>query len=209
MRPAFAGKCMAVALACVHSAAEPVRVLRRFGFPKTSRGKCTWMLCCCKSFDAYTCHCLGFGKWKIESEEGQLLEWALQILLSSFLPLAGAGFLLHWVMAAMTFGSWPPRASHKASEALTIASAVFWILVPTASRMEGGSQIKNIARIRSLSGLTPCGRCCLSFPMRTLGLRPCISMGSQSSSKYGCHLLFPNCPSKTSFKRWKGWSDSL
>jgi hypothetical protein len=33
IRPAFAGKCMAVAVACVDSAAEPVRVWRRFSFP--------------------------------------------------------------------------------------------------------------------------------------------------------------------------------
>jgi hypothetical protein len=42
---------------------------------------------------------------------------------------------------------------------------------------------KNMERKRSLSGETPGGRCCLSFPMRTLGLRPCISMGSRSNSK--------------------------
>ncbi len=122
------------------------------------------------------------GFWKVkklEPEEGQLLERALQFLLSFFLPLAGAGFLLRWVMAPVTVGSWPPRASHKASEALTIATAVFCFPALTASRMEGGSQIKIIPRKRSLSGLTPCRRCCMSFPMRMLGLRPCISMGSQ------------------------------
>ncbi len=68
--------------------------------------------------------------------------------------------------------------------------------------------IKNIAK-RPDSGLTPGGRCCLSFPVRMLGLRPCISMGKQSKSKYECHLLFPNCPSSTSFKWSKGWSESL
>jgi hypothetical protein len=42
---------------------------------------------------------------------------------------------------------------------------------------------KELARNRSVSGETPGGRCCFSFPMRTLGLRPCISMGRRSSSK--------------------------
>jgi hypothetical protein len=32
-------------------------------------------------------------------------------------------------------------------------------------------------------GETPGGRCCFSFPMRTLGLRPCISTGRRRSSK--------------------------
>jgi hypothetical protein len=37
---------------------------------------------------------------------------------------------------------------------------------------------------KKLSGeKTPGGRCCFSFPMRTLGLKPCISMGRCSSSK--------------------------
>jgi hypothetical protein len=80
-------------------------------------------------------------------------------------------------------GSWPPRASHRASAAFTIAAAVPWEPAPTASRMEGGRRIRNMARKRSLSGEIPGGRCCLSFPMRTLGLRPCISTGRRSNSK--------------------------
>jgi hypothetical protein len=64
MRPAFAGKCMAVAVACLDSAAEPVKVWQRFSFPKRSREKCTLMLCCLESCDIYTCHYLGFGKQK-------------------------------------------------------------------------------------------------------------------------------------------------
>jgi hypothetical protein len=34
-----------------------------------------------------------------------------------------------------------------------------------------------------VSKLNPGGRCCWSFPMRTLGLRPCISMRRRSKSK--------------------------
>ncbi len=129
------------------------------------------------------------------------MERALPFLLSFFLLLAGAGLLLCRVVAVTTMGFWPPRASHKASVALTIATTFLWFPAPTASRMKGGGRIKNIARKRSLSRRKPCGRYCLSFPMRMLGLRPCISKGSWSSSKLDCHLLFSNCPSKTSFKR--------
>ncbi len=78
-------------------------------------------------------------KKKLEPEEGQLLGRALPFLFSFFLPLAGDGLLLRGVVAAATVDSWPPQASHKASAALTIATAVLWFLVTTASRMEGRS----------------------------------------------------------------------
>ena len=48
MRPAFAGKCMAVAVACVEFATKQVRVWRHFSFPNRSRGKCTCVLWCVK-----------------------------------------------------------------------------------------------------------------------------------------------------------------
>ncbi len=69
---------------------------------------------------------------------------------------------------------WPPQESHRASAAFIMAAAVPWAPAPTVSLIYGRRRIKNIARKRSLSGDTPAGRCCLSFPMRTLGLRPCI-----------------------------------
>jgi hypothetical protein len=61
---------------------------------------------------------------------------------------------------ATTVGSWLPLVSYKASVVLTIAAAVLWFLEPTASHMEGGSRIRNIARNKSLSGLTLCRRDC-------------------------------------------------
>ncbi len=79
--------------------------------------------------------------------------------------------------------AWPPRASHRASTAFPMSAAIPWAPAPTVSLMDGGRQNKNFARKRSLSGDTPGGRCCLSFPMRTLGLRPCIYMGRRSNSK--------------------------
>jgi hypothetical protein len=85
------------------------------------------------------------------------------------------------------------------------------LVVVSSYRFSHGrrKQIRNIARKRSVLGETPGGRCCLSFPMRTLCLRPCISTGRRSSSKYDCHLLFLNCQSKVPFKQSKGSSDSL
>jgi hypothetical protein len=108
---------------------------------------------------------------------------ALPPLLSPLFLLLGAGLLLRCVEASATVGSWPPRGSHRASATFTMAVAVPWAPAPTVSLIDGGRRIKNIARKRSLSGDTPGGRCCLSFPMRTLGLRPCISTGRRSSSK--------------------------
>ncbi len=78
---------------------------------------------------------------------------------------------------AESWQSWPPRASHRASAAFTMAAAVMWLPAPTVSRMDGGRRTRNIARKRSLSGETIGGRCCFNFPMRTLGLKPYISMG--------------------------------
>jgi hypothetical protein len=96
----------------------------------------------------------GFWKEKKSEPEGrQLLEQALPFLLSFFLLLGGAGLLMRWVVAASTMGLWPPQASHKGSAALTIATAALWFLAPEG--MEGGRQIKDIAKKRSLSGLTP------------------------------------------------------
>ncbi len=99
------------------------------------------------------------------------------------LPAAGSGAPALLCRGAATIGSWQPRASQRGSAALTMAAAVPWVPAPTDSLMDGGRRIKNIARKRLLSGDTPGGRCCLSFPMRTLGLRPCISMGRRSNSK--------------------------
>ncbi len=99
------------------------------------------------------------------------------------LPAARSGDIHRWVEAAATGGSLPPRGSHRASAAFTMAAAVSWVSAHTASLIDGGRRIKNIERKRSLSGDTLGGRCCLSFPMRTLGLRPCISMGRRSNSK--------------------------
>jgi hypothetical protein len=105
---------------------------------------------------------------------------ALPPLLLPLFPLLGVGLLLRCVEAAATKGSWPPRMSHRASTAFTMAAAVPWAPAPTVSLIDGGRSIKNIARKRSLSGDTPGGRYFLSFPMRALGLRlnDIFSLGS-------------------------------
>jgi acyl dehydratase len=41
IKPAFAGKCIAVAVACVEKAAEPKGVRRRISFPTKNRAECT------------------------------------------------------------------------------------------------------------------------------------------------------------------------
>ncbi len=69
MRPAFAGKCTAVAVAFAEFAAEPVRVLRHFSFPTKSRGKCSCVFCCHKSCETCTCHCPGFEKITNQSQK--------------------------------------------------------------------------------------------------------------------------------------------
>jgi hypothetical protein len=46
-----------------------------------------------------------------------------------------------------------------------------------------GKANKEHGQEKIIVGEAPGGRCCFSFPMRTLGLRPCISMGRRSNSK--------------------------
>ncbi len=41
IKPAFAGKCIAVAVVCVGKAAEPKEVRRQASFPTKNRAKCT------------------------------------------------------------------------------------------------------------------------------------------------------------------------
>jgi hypothetical protein len=89
---------------------------------------------------------------KIRAGGGQLLERVLLFLLLFFFLLAGAGLLLRCVVAAATVGLWPPRTSHKASAALTTATAISGADCFLHGR---GRQIKNIAKKRSSSGLTP------------------------------------------------------
>jgi hypothetical protein len=97
---------------------------------------------------------------------------ALPLLLSPLFPLLGVGLLLRCVRAAATVWSWPSRASHRVSAAFTMAAAVPRVPARIVSLIDGGRRIKNIERKRLLSGDTPGGKCCLSFPMRTLGLNP-------------------------------------
>ncbi len=153
---------------------------------------------------------------------------ALPPLFLPLFPLLGAGLLLRCVKAAATVGSWSPRASHRASAALTMAAAVLWVPAPTVSLIDGGRRIKNIARKRSLSGGTPGGRCCLSFPMRTLGFRPAFPWEGEAvpskiatcscqtvQAKYfsasrtahlsRCrHQECPKCPEGLAWECWQG-----
>ncbi len=157
------------------------------------------------------------------------MEQVLPFRLSPLFPLLGAGLLLRCVEAAATVWSWPPRASHRASTAFTMAKTFHGRqLLPSLSRMaEGGSE--TLKEKRSLSGDTPGGRCCLSFPMRTLGLRPCIFIweGKASQSKIAIwsfqtvqakHFLksrtarqsryrrqgYPKCPDGLAWAGWQG-----
>ncbi len=122
INPAFAGKCIAVVVACVGLAAEPKMVQQQASFPTKHRAECT--------------------------------ERALTLLLSPLFPLLGAGLLFCCVEAAATVGSWLPRASHRASAAFTMAAAISWVPVPTASLMDGGRWIKekDHCRVKLLEG---------------------------------------------------------
>ncbi len=114
----------------------------------------------------------GFWKeWKSGRKGGRLLGQVLPPLLLPLFPLLGAGLLLRCVKAAATVGSWPPRASHRASHSLHHGCGCPMV-ASSYCLSHGCWKTTNIAKKRSLSGEAPGGRFCLSFPMRTLGLSP-------------------------------------
>jgi hypothetical protein len=61
MRPALAGKCIAVAVACVCVSAEPKTVRRPVSFPNKHRAECTCEPYGRSSCEICRCHCQGFG----------------------------------------------------------------------------------------------------------------------------------------------------
>ncbi len=139
INPAFAGKCIAVAVACVWLAAEPKMAWRRASFPTKHRAEHA-----CEHYWRNNCeicirHCQGFEKsTNLGGKGGGFRSGRYHPFLLPLFPLLGAGLLLRWVEAAGTVGSWPPRASHRASAAFILAAAVSWVPAPTASLMDGG-----------------------------------------------------------------------
>jgi hypothetical protein len=68
--PALAGKCIAVAVACVELAAEPKVVRRRVSFPTKHRVKRTCEPYGRSNCEIYTHHCQGFGKSRNQGGKG-------------------------------------------------------------------------------------------------------------------------------------------
>jgi hypothetical protein len=156
-------------------AAEPIKA-RRY------KGSCTCGSLHSSNYDTYTCHCRGSKNCKILGwKDGNFLN-GHHCPLVTLLPPSRS-----WAPTAMSHGnwahgSWPPRAAHTKSAALTITAAILWF--PELYRLlHSGSWMRDIARNKSFSGLTSCERDCLSLLMRMLGLRPCISNRKWSSSK--------------------------
>jgi hypothetical protein len=76
-----------------------------------------------------------------------------------------------WVMAASSIPQGVCSLHHGCSRLVCASSYRFLHGRRQANQKHG------------MSHETPGGRCCLSFPMRIMGLRPCISMGRRSNSK--------------------------
>ncbi len=159
IKPAFAGKCIAMAVACVGKAAEPKEVRWQLVFwPRTGRNALVSPIGIV--IVKFTHAIARILKWmKIWGGRGLTFGAGITTLLSLLFLLLGAGLLLCCVEAAVTAGSWPPQASHRASAAFTMAAAVLWAPAPTVSLIDDGRWIKSIARKRSLSVDTPGGRC--------------------------------------------------
>jgi hypothetical protein len=74
INPALAGKCIAVAVACVGMAAELKVVRSEISFLTKHRAKRTCEPCGRSSCEIYRCHCQGFGTNKSQAGKGRLLE---------------------------------------------------------------------------------------------------------------------------------------
>jgi hypothetical protein len=70
INPALAGKCIAMAEACVGMAAELKVVQRQVSFPTKHRVKHTCEPCGRNSCEIYRCHCQGFGTKKSQGWKG-------------------------------------------------------------------------------------------------------------------------------------------
>jgi hypothetical protein len=91
IKPAFAGKCIAVAVACVEKAAEPKQVRRQISFPTKNRVECTCQPYWRSSCEIYTCHCQ--GSEKNENLSGKWAAFGVGVTASfvASLPTAGSG----------------------------------------------------------------------------------------------------------------------
>ncbi len=130
-------------------------------------------------------------------------------------------------MVAATVGLWPPQASHKASAALTIATADLWFLALTASLMEGGRRIKNIAKKKIIVWADTVRKMLLELPYEDAGLGALHLHRKSEQLKIGLrsfrtaqvkllsrdqkvdlnrckHRLCPKCPEGPA---WAGWPE--
>ncbi len=108
INPAFAGKCIAAAVACVGLAAESKVIWRQASFLTKHRVERTCEPYWGSNCEIYTRHCQGFEPHKSGWEGGRLLEQALLLLLSPLFLVLEAGLLLRCVEAAVTVWSWLP-----------------------------------------------------------------------------------------------------
>jgi hypothetical protein len=90
-KPVFAGKCIAVAVACVGKAAEPKEVRRRISFPAKNRAECTCWPYWCSYCEICTCHCQGFEINENLGGKGVTFGADITAPFVAFLPAAGSG----------------------------------------------------------------------------------------------------------------------
>ncbi len=91
IKPAFAGKCIAVAVACAEKAAEPKRIRRRISFLTKNRAECTCQPYWRSSCEIYTCHCQGSEKNENLGGKGATFGAGVTASFVASLPDAGSG----------------------------------------------------------------------------------------------------------------------
>jgi hypothetical protein len=185
---------MAVAVLWVGIATKLVKALRHFSFLSRRKGSHT-----CGPLCHSNCDIIHAIAWVLKTVE--ILRKKDDFWNRHFHPSC-CSFFSQQKLGSCCDGSWQLRLwgrghSERPTRHLQVTIATAALQGPTSSHMVGSILVRNIDRNRSLTGLTPCGRSCFNFALRMLGLRPSIPNGRRNKSKYYCHLLLPNCPSKT------------
>jgi hypothetical protein len=123
------------------------------------------------------------------------LEWALLFLLSFFLLLAGAGLLLHWVVAAPSIPQGVRGSNH--SHGCLVVSGTNRFSHERLQSNKKHCEKKIIVWADTLRKML------LMLPHEDTRLEALHLHDESEQLKIGLSFALPNCPSQTSFKRLK------
>ncbi len=196
IKPASAGKCIAVAVACVWVAAEPKVVWRLISFPNKHRAECTCEPYGRSSCEIYRCHCQGFERNRNLGGRGATFGAGVTAPFVASPPAAGSraptslsrGGRDRRIVAASSIPQGIRGLHHGRSCRVVASSYCFTHGRGKANKKHGQ---KKIIVWRSTGW-----KMLFNFPMRTLGLRPCIPWGGVAAQNRTATCSFQTAQAK-------------